>query len=84
MSELTKHQRSLGDEPYPSTPGLYPIGAAAREAGMSAALLEAGIERGEIPAVLRRVGPSNKRFVAIDQLRAWIREKPATTNNLFN
>jgi hypothetical protein len=84
MSTTSGLDNRLGGDGYPSTPGLYPIERAARIAGMSSALLEAGIVAGQIPVMLRKVGPSNKRFVNVEQLNAWINEKPAADgNNLF-
>lgn len=77
--------KRLATEPYPSTPDLWPIEKGARQAGMSSALLEAGIVAGQIPVMLRKVGPSNKRFISVSQLHAWLNEKPAApgAENLF-
>jgi hypothetical protein len=54
------------------TARLWRIEHAARFAGMSANLLEAGIARGEIPVTMRRVGPGNRRFVIAAELKAWL------------
>lgn len=67
------------------TARMWRIEAAARMAGMSANLLEAGIDRGDIPVTLRRVGPGGRRFVNISQLQRWLDGTPATAReeNLF-
>ncbi len=62
------------------TARMWRIEAAARMAGMSANLLEAGITRGEIPITLRRVGPGGRRFVNIEQLKSWLAGAPASEN----
>jgi len=79
---VTGFDPRLASEPYPSTPGFWPIASAARYVGMSARLLVSGIERGEIPVTLRRVGPGRKQFVNAEQLKAWV-NAPAREENLF-
>lgn len=70
------YDERLADEPYPTSPGLWPIRHAAEYAGLSVNGLEAGIENGDIPVLMRRIGPSGKRFVNVEQLRAWVGGKP--------
>jgi hypothetical protein len=78
----------LADEPYPSTAQLWPIEAAAAYAGFSVRLLESSIDAGQIPVALHRLGAQRKRFVHIDQLKAWVRTRtapqPQADANPFN
>jgi|GEM_PF-5359379 len=79
-----QHSASDGDNSHEGTASLWRIEAAAKMAGMSANLLEAGITRGEIPITLRRVGPGGRRFVNIAQLKSWLSGAPAAPQeNLF-
>ena len=84
----TGHDPRLADAPFPSTPGLWPIRQAAAFAGLSVNGFVSGVENGDIPVVLRRIGPSAKRFVNVEQLRSWLSEavpaRPlADDENLF-
>ena len=47
--------------PYPPSPGLWRIAAAAKHAGMSVRMFEAACERDDIPVTVVRVG--THRFV---------------------
>lgn len=62
----------LSDFAYPSTPKLWPIEAAATLAGMTPNLFSKGIERGEIPVTIVRVGERQQRFVRAAELNAWL------------
>jgi hypothetical protein len=75
----------LTEAPYPSTPGLWPIRAAAVYVGISVNGLQAGIDNGDIPVLVHRVGPSGKRYVHVEQLVAWVNgtSTPRTEANLF-
>lgn len=62
----------LSDFAYPSTPKMWPIEAAAKFAGMTTSLFSKGIERGEIPVSIERVGERQQRFVRAAEVKAWI------------
>jgi hypothetical protein len=75
----TNYDARLAVEPHEGAPGLWAIAAAASYAGMSVRLLVAGIERGDIPVTLRRIGKSRKQFVNAEQLQKWV-NAPASEN----
>jgi hypothetical protein len=79
-----RHWGLLGDDPTEGGAGgkaeLCRIAEAAERAGMSADLLEAGINAGQIPVILRRVGLGNRRFVHRGQFEAWLNERPPEIN----
>ncbi|TFZ00665.1 hypothetical protein EZ313_19635 [Ramlibacter henchirensis] len=79
------HDPRLADEPFPSTPGFWPVRQAAAFVGLSVNGLVAGIENHDIPVVMRRIGRGGKRWVNVEQLRAWVAESatPASDENLF-
>jgi hypothetical protein len=80
---MNEHHTSDGEQPRQGTARMWRIEAAAGLAGMSANLLEAGIVRGEIPVILRRVGPGGRRFVNIHQLKSWLNGTPTNDEDLF-
>lgn len=73
------HDRRLGEVPYPSTPGLWPLRQAARFAGLSVNGFVAGVENGDIPVTLRRIGPGGKRFVSVEPLLLWLSQAAPTS-----
>lgn len=82
MANFTDHRAGgydprLADAPYPPSPGLWPIRHAAEYVGLSVNGLQAGIENGDIPILMRRIGPSGKRFVNVEQLRGWVAGVPS-------
>lgn len=63
-------------DPYPSSPGLWRLSAAAKVVGMSPDTLARGCESGEIPIALVRIGP-RLRFVKAAELSAYLASRPA-------
>lgn len=66
--------------PYPSSPGLYPLHVAARMAGIPIETFANACERGDVPIRLERLGARGLRFIRASELQDWLRADPATTN----
>ncbi len=63
-------------DPYPSSPGLWRLAAAASIAGLSPDLLARSCESGEIPVTLVQLGP-RLRFVKATEFAAWLKSRDA-------
>lgn len=61
--------------PYPSSPGLWRLEAAAKMVGMSIRTLARNCESGAIPVSLVRIGP-RLRFVKATELTAFLAARP--------